>query len=371
MPQSKKLHKFILSGGGTGGHIYPAVAIADEIKKRLPNAEILFVGAQDKMEMKKVPQAGYPIEGLWISGIQRSNLLANFSFPFKLVSSLWNARKIIHRFRPDACIGTGGFASGPLMWAAAQKGIPVMVQEQNSFPGITNKLLKNKAFAICTAYDNMESFFPKDKVYLTGNPIRANLFENLKDKASAKKDFNINPNKPVILSVGGSLGARTLNNAWLSGFKDLIEEDIQLIWQTGKLEFNKISNNSHLKNKNIHITEFIYNMKEAYAAADIIVSRAGAMAISELCLVGKPTLLVPFPFAAEDHQTKNAQNLTSHQAAIMITDQQAPELLVKNCLELVKNKEKQEGLATNLRKLAKANATKDIVDILFKKLNIN
>ena len=370
-PKSKTLHKFILSGGGTGGHIYPAIAIADEIKNRLPDADILFVGAKDKMEMEKVPKAGYPIKGLWISGIQRSNMLGNLSFPFKLASSLYNARKIIKSFKPTATIGTGGFASGPIMWAAAQSGIPVLVQEQNSYPGITNKLLKNKAFAFCTAYDGMGSYFPADKIHLTGNPIRNNLFNDLPEQSEAKKAFNLNPNKPVILSVGGSLGSRTLNNAWKNGINKVVSEDVQLIWQTGKLDFEGIKKNQELQKENIHITDFIYDMRKAYAAADIIISRAGAMAISELCLIGKPTILVPFPFAAEDHQTKNAENLVAHMAAKMISDKEAPQDLVNESILLIKDEARQKILSENILKMAKPNATKDIVDILFTQLNID
>lgn len=371
MKKSSKISpKIILSGGGTGGHIYPAIAIANEIKARFPQADILFVGAKDKMEMEKVPKAGYPIEGLWISGIQRSNKLKNLSLPLKVASSLWNARKIIKNFKPDVVIGTGGFASGPIMYAAAQKGIPVLIQEQNSFPGITNKLLKNKAFAICTAYDKMENYFPKEVVHQTGNPIRTDLFTNLPEQRSAKEKFGLNPNKTVILSVGGSLGSRTLNNAWMNGIQKLVDDDIQLIWQTGKLEWNKINSIESLKHKLIHSTEFIYEMNQAYAAADVIVSRAGAMAISELTLIGKPTILVPFPFAAEDHQTKNAQNLVDHDAAKMITDKEAPEHLVNTAITLIENKNEQEILSQNIKKLAKPNATSDIVDLVERKLKV-
>lgn len=369
-PISKKLPKFILSGGGTGGHIYPAIAIADEIKMRIPDAEILFVGAKNKMEMEKVPKAGYHIRGLWISGIQRNNIIANASFPFKLMSSLYNAKKIINEFQPIATIGTGGFASGPIMWAAAQKNIPVLVQEQNSYPGITNKLLKNKAFAICTAYDGMEKYFPIEKIHFTGNPIRNDICNHLPKQAEAKKHFGLDPNKPVVLSIGGSLGAKTLNSAWKEGLSKLIKEDIQLIWQTGKSDYKEIQKEPIAKHHGIHLTEFIYDMKKAYAAADIIVSRAGAMAISELCLVGKPTILVPFPYAAENHQTKNAENLVGHMAAKMIADAEAQKELVTETIDLVKNKEVQNILEENILSLAKPNATKEIVNILFNHLKL-
>ena len=363
--------RIILSGGGTGGHIYPAIAIADEIRNRFPVAEILFVGAEDKMEMEKVPKAGYKIEGLWISGLQRDSMLKNITLPFKLISSLAASFRIIKRFRPDMVIGTGGFASGPVMYAAAKKGIPVLIQEQNSFPGITNKLMKNKAFAICTAYDNMEKFFPKENVHHTGNPIRSELFTNLDDQRAAKERFGLDPDKPLILSVGGSLGSRTLNNAWLEGIDDITENGIQLLWQTGKTDWERLHNDKNLKNTLIHLTEFIYNMNYAYAAADVIVSRAGAMAISELTLIGKPVILVPFPYAAEDHQTKNAENLVNHGAALMITDNEANEKLTETAIELIQNKEKQENLRRNIQQLAKPNATKDIVDLVVTKLNLN
>lgn len=369
MKSFKTSPKIILSGGGTGGHIYPAIAIANEIKNRYPQADVLFVGAKDKMEMEKVPKAGYPIKGLWISGIQRSNMLKNISLPFKVVSSLMDSFKIIKEFKPDVVIGTGGFASGPIMYAAAQKKIPVLIQEQNSFPGITNKLLKDKAFAVCTAYDSMERFFPKDVIHHTGNPIRNELFTNLPEQKLAKEKFGLNPENPVILSVGGSLGSRTLNNAWTEGIEKVISNDVQLIWQTGKLEWNKIDSNQSLKHELIHATEFIYGMNEAYAAADVIVSRAGAMAISELTLIGKPTILVPFPFAAEDHQTKNAESLVNHNAAKMITDTQVPEMLVSIAIELIKNREEKEILSKNIKALAKPNATSNIVDLVEEKLN--
>lgn len=369
--QSKKSPKFILSGGGTGGHIYPAIAIANELKARFPYAQFLFVGAENRMEMQKVPKAGYDIKGLNISGIQRDNLLKNFSLPFKIINSLLKANQIIKDFKPDMVIGTGGYASGPTMWVAAQKGIPVLIQEQNSFPGITNKLLKNKAFAICTAYDGMQNYFPQEKTHLTGNPIRSDLFSNLPDQKESKEKFGLNPDKPAILSVGGSLGARTLNNTWTKNFKDLIDNDIQLIWQTGQLEWNKINSIEELKHPNIHITEFIYDMNIAYAAADIIVSRAGAMAISELTLIGKPIVLVPLPTAAEDHQTKNAQNLVNHKAAKMVEDKNAQSHLIKTTIELSQNKFEKEELSSNIKKLAKPNSAKDIVDIIVDKLKTN
>lgn len=372
MKKSSKISpKIILSGGGTGGHIYPAIAIANEIKSRFPQADILFVGAQNKMEMEKVPKADYPIKGLWISGINRGKMLDNASLPFQIIDSLWNSRKIIKDFKPDLAIGTGGFASGPLLYMAAQNNIPVLIQEQNSFPGITNKLLKNKAFAICTAYEGMENHFPAEKIHLTGNPIRSELFMNLMDKDEAKEKLGFNPNQPLILSVGGSLGSRTLNNSWTSGVQKLMDQNIQLLWQTGKLEWNKIKDNANLKHPFIQSVEFIYEMNLAYAAADIIISRAGAMAISELSLVSKPCILIPFPYAAEDHQTKNAQNLVDKNAAKMILDKNAENELVNTAIDLIQDFETQKTLKENIRKLAKPNATKNIVDLIEKKLNEN
>lgn len=368
MKQSSRISpKIIISGGGTGGHIYPAIAIADEIKRRLPEADILFVGAEGKMEMEKVPKAGYKIIGLPIAGINRGNLLANFSFPVKLIKSLSKAAKIVREFQPDIAVGTGGYASGPLLKRASNKGIRIVIQEQNSFPGITNKLLAKSAAAICTAYEGI-SQFPVEKVYHTGNPIRSELFQNLPDKNKAVESFGLNPDKMVILSVGGSQGSRTLNNAWLEGLDEIQKNDVQLIWQTGKLEYEKIKNETGNDLKGIHISEFIYNMQDAYAAADIIVSRAGAMAISELCLIGKPLILVPFPFAAEDHQTKNADSLVEKGAAIMYKDYEVPQKLVNAALDLAQNENHRNELSGNIRKLGKPNATKEIVDIILNQI---
>lgn len=367
MKLSKTSPKIIISGGGTGGHIYPAIAIADEIKRRLPEAQILFVGALGKMEMEKVPKAGYEIKGLPISGFDRGNWMSNFKFPFKLIKSLTLAGKILKEFKPDVAIGTGGFASGPLLWKAAQAKIPVVIQEQNSFPGITNKLLKDKAAAICVAYEGIDQF-PADKVVYTGNPIRAEIFQQLQNREEAVRSFGLDPSKKVILSVGGSQGSRTLNNGWKASLEKLQGEEVQLIWQSGKLDFTNLKDELGENLNGIHLTEFIYDMKTAFAAADLIVSRAGAMAISELCLVGKPMILVPFPFAAEDHQTKNAQALVDKNAALMLTDTQVPNQLVDTALSLLKNPEQQKTLSENLQKLGKPNATKEIVDILIRQI---
>ena len=367
MKLSKTSPKIIISGGGTGGHIYPAIAIADEIKNRLPDSEILFVGALGKMEMEKVPKAGYQIKGLPISGIDRGNLLSNLSFPLKLQKSLKLAKKILKEFKPDIAIGTGGFASGPLLWQASKQGIPVVIQEQNSFPGITNKLLKNRAEAICVAYEGI-SQFPAEKVHYTGNPIRSEIFKNLSNREQAIHSYGLDPEKKTILSIGGSQGSRTLNNAWKSDLKKLQDVGVQLIWQTGKLDFDKIKTELDGDLKGIHITEFIYDMKTAFSAADLIVSRAGAMAISELSLVGTPLILVPFPFAAEEHQTKNANALVDKNAACMLTDSQASTELVNTALDLIQDTNRQSLLSENLIRMGKPNATKEIVDILLSKI---
>src|SRR5690606_31636143 len=291
----------------------------------------------------------------------------NLSFPLKLQKSLKLAKRIIKEFKPDIAIGTGGYASGPLLWQASRQGIPVVIQEQNSFPGITNKLLKNRAAAICVAYDGILQF-PKNKTHHTGNPIRSEIFQNLTNRDVALNSFGLDVHKKTILSIGGSQGSRTLNNAWKEGLQKIQDADVQLIWQTGKLDYEKIKNEVPNDLKGIHITEFIYDMKTAFAAADVIVSRAGAMAISELSLVGKPVILVPFPFAAEDHQTKNAQALVKENAAMMFTDTEAATQLVQATLELVRNEEKQVSLSANLKKLGKPNATKEIVEILLSQI---
>lgn len=363
---STKSHKYIISGGGTGGHIYPAIAIADEIKRREPDAEFLFVGANNKMEMQKVPQAGYAIQGLWISGLSRKLSFDLVKFPFKVISSLYNSRKIIKNFKPDVVIGTGGFASGPILYMAEIQGIPTLLQEQNSYPGVTNKKLAKKANAICVAYEGLDKIFKSDKVRLTGNPVRAGVFQNLPTKEEALEFFGLEKGKKTILSVGGSLGSRNKNNAWKAQIEKIKNTNVQLIWQTGSADYQSLKSNSDLQADNIKIVEFIYEMKMAYAAADIIVSRAGAIAISELCLVGKPVVLMPLPWAAEDHQTKNAEALVKENAALMVKDVVANEELVPTVLSLMHDESRLEQMGENIKKLGKPNATKDIVDEVFK-----
>jgi UDP-N-acetylglucosamine--N-acetylmuramyl-(pentapeptide) pyrophosphoryl-undecaprenol N-acetylglucosamine transferase len=345
--------RIIISGGGTGGHIFPAIAIANALKKLDPSVEILFVGALGRMEMEKVPAAGYEIIGLDIQGIQRKSIIKNLQFPIKLINSVRKALKIIEDFKPDAAVGVGGYASGPLLYAASIKGIPTLIQEQNSYAGITNKWLGKKAKKICVAYDGMEQFFPVDKLIKTGNPIRKDSVNIAGKHMQALELFKLSPTKKTILVTGGSLGARTLNNSILGGLDKIIEADVQLVWQTGKFYYKdiiaRLGENYH---PNIRIMEFVNRMDLAYAAADIIISRAGAGTIAELCVVKKPVILVPSPNVAEDHQTKNALALVHDNAAIFVADRDAEAKLIDKALELLNDKDKQKTIATNIGKLA-------------------
>ena len=363
----KKL-KFILTGGGTGGHIYPALAIANELKLRFPDAEFLFVGAQDKMEMQKVPQAGYKIEGLWIAGLQRKITLQNAMFPFKLISSLWKSRKILKNFNPDVVIGTGGFASGPLLQMANSLNIPTVIQEQNSFPGITNKLLSKKANKICVAYENLDRFFPKDKIILTGNPVRQDLLEVNSKRNEALDYFKLDESKKTLLVLGGSLGSRRINQLIASQIDFITNQNIQIIWQCGKLYFDEYSKNpSIVKVGNaVQVTAFIDRMDLVYAAADIIISRAGASSVSELCLVGKPTVFIPSPNVAEDHQTKNANAIVEKKGAILIKESELDEKFQSIFSNLIQDTNLQNELSQNIKKLAKPSATIDIVNEIVK-----
>ncbi len=357
---SKKL-KVIISGGGSGGHIYPAIAIANALKKQRSAIDILFVGAKGKMEMEKVPKAGFPIEGLWISGFHRKLTLRNLSFPFKLISSLWKARKILKRFQPDVVIGVGGFASGPTLEMASRRGIPILVQEQNSYAGITNKLLAKKADRICTGYQNMERFFPKDKLKWTGNPVRADIRELAHLKEKGLKHFNLDPNKKTILLFGGSLGAKTLNEAMAANTEILQEhKEIQVIWQAGSLYIEAYQSTATAKLSNVQIRAFLDRMDLAYAAADVVICRAGALTISELCMVGKPAILIPSPNVAEDHQTKNALALVENEAAILVEDQQAKQRMIPEAIHIMSNDELKNKLSQNVRQLEKPNAAMDI-----------
>lgn len=358
-----KKPRFIISGGGTGGHIYPAVAIANELKSRFPEAEFLFVGAKDKMEMQKVPQAGYAIKGLWISGIQRKLTLDNAMFPFKLVSSMWNSFRIIKSFKPDVVIGTGGFASGAVLKLASLLNIPTVIQEQNSYPGITNKLLAKKANKICVAYENLERFFPKDKMILTGNPVRQDLI-NEASKSEAIAYFKLDANKKTLLVLGGSLGARRINQLIEKELDFLLSQNIQIIWQCGKLYLNDYS--KYNEKDNVQVVAFIDRMDLVYAAADVVISRSGASSVSELCIVGKPTIFIPSPNVAEDHQTKNAKAISDKNGAILIRESELETQFENVFSDLISNQSKQSELSQNIKKLAKPNATKDIVEEIMK-----
>lgn len=371
--------RVLLSGGGTGGHIFPAVAIADEIKKRYPNAEFLFIGANGKMEMEKVPQAGYKIVGVDIAGFDRGNILSNFKLPFKLLSSLSKAKKVIKDFKPDFAVGTGGFASGPALYAASLLGIPTFIQEQNAHAGVTNKILSKKAKAVFTAYPKVEGF-PQEKIKFLGNPIRQSIVTGMTETASAKEKLGLDKDKLTILSVGGSLGSRTLNNGWQDNLDKITERGYQLIWQTGRsplISEGGITAKGELKTRQdnalspsgergLLMQGFISDMPLAYSAADVIVSRAGAIAISELAVAKKPVLLVPFPFAAEDHQTKNAQTLVEKNAARMVKDSEMQEKFLPTLLELCENEGLRTEMTANLEFFAKPNAAQKIVDEIIK-----
>jgi UDP-N-acetylglucosamine--N-acetylmuramyl-(pentapeptide) pyrophosphoryl-undecaprenol N-acetylglucosamine transferase len=360
-----KTYKFIISGGGTGGHIFPAISIADGLKERYPDCEILFVGAEHKMEMEKVPAVGYAIEGLPVAGFHRGEIWRNLSFPLKLLRSMMKARKIVTSFRPDCVVGVGGYASGPVLRVATNKGLPTVIQEQNSFAGVTNKILARKVDKICVAYDKMERFFPAEKIVFTGNPIRSNLVEGQKNVKEATEFFQVDESKPTLLIVGGSLGARSINDSLLAQFDALKDSGIQVIWQTGKFYYKSIS--EKLEGKlpdHIHLMEFIPRMDLAYAVADLVISRAGAGTISELCLVGKPSILVPSPNVAEDHQTRNAMALVEKDAAVLVKDSEAKETLVPEALKLIADKIELEKLAANSTKMALPNATRDIVEVI-------
>jgi UDP-N-acetylglucosamine--N-acetylmuramyl-(pentapeptide) pyrophosphoryl-undecaprenol N-acetylglucosamine transferase len=359
--KSKKTHRIIIAGGGTGGHVFPAIAIANELKASLGEVEILFVGATGKLEMVKVPEAGYEIIGLPISGFQRSLSIRNLMFPLRLVYSLVRSFFILMKFKPSVAIGVGGYASGPILYIASLMGIPTVVQEQNSYPGMTNKLLAKRASKICVAYNGMDKFFKPEKLVLTGNPVRKEILEASMDREEAKGYFGLDTSKPLILAIGGSLGARTINESLFSGLDTLYHHSYQLLWQCGQLyygEFSKQINQS--VHPNVQLVEFIKKMDIAYAAADIIISRAGALSISELCLIGKPVILVPSPNVAEDHQTKNAQALESVGAAMMVADVESRKSLVTTAIQLLEDEEKMEALADAIKLLAAPDATKRI-----------
>ena len=355
------MKRFIISGGGTGGHIFPAIAIADELKRRLPDAEILFVGAKDRMEMQKVPQAGYPIEGLWISGLQRKLSWQNLLFPLKFISSLLKSRSIIKRFKPDAVIGTGGFASGAVVKVAGQMGIPTFIQEQNSYAGITNKMLAKNAHKICVAYDAMEQFFPKEKIVKTGNPIRDGLLNIAEYRSEGLSYFHLDSQQKTLLVLGGSLGARRINQLIEQQLPLFEQLGVHVLWQCGKLYYEEYKK---YNSEQVRVLAFIDRMELAYAAADVIISRAGASSVSELCVVGKPVIFIPSPNVAEDHQTKNARAIADKQAAILLRENELNEQFANTFSKLIADEAQQEALSTHIKDLAQPNATKDIVNLI-------
>ncbi|MFM2268403.1 MAG: undecaprenyldiphospho-muramoylpentapeptide beta-N-acetylglucosaminyltransferase [Bacteroidota bacterium] len=367
--------KIIISGGGTGGHIFPAVAVADELKRRNPDCEILFVGAQGKMEMERVPKAGYKIEGLPIQGLQRKisfqNILKNLQLLYKLPLSLWKMRRILTQFQPDVVVGFGGFASAPTMRAAAKRGIPTVLQEQNSYAGVTNKLSAQRAAAICVAYENMSRFFPSEKILETGNPVRQEVWQR-SEKTAALSHFGLSDKKKTIFVVGGSLGAKTLNWAieknadWLKN-----REDVQVLWQCGRLYEAEFAALTAAKLPNVKLLTFVDRMDLAYSAADVVISRAGALSISELCLVGVPTILVPSPNVSEDHQTKNAMALVEKNAAVLVRDVHASEEMLQKAGEILDNPTLQQSLRQQILTLGKPNAARDIAQVVEKTANLS
>lgn len=364
MKNNNRKMNFLVSGGGTGGHIFPALSIAGEIKRRFPDANILFVGALGRMEMEKVPAAGYEIIGLPVYGFDRKNLFKNIKVLYHLAKSIRMAKKILRDFKPDIAIGVGGYASGPMLKAAQKAGIPTLLQEQNSYAGVTNKLLAKNATSICVAYEGMERFFPAHKIVMTGNPVRANLLNCTTSRQDAVKSFGLDPDKRTILIIGGSLGARTVNDSVIGGLEEIGKhQDVQVIWQSGKIYDERCSAALAASGvKNVIQSPFISNMDIAYRAADLVVSRAGASSISELQLLGKASILVPSPNVAEDHQTKNALALANRNAAIMVTDADAPQRLVSTMLQTVANTELIASLETNVKAMALNNAAEKIVD---------
>lgn len=360
---NERPYRLIISGGGTGGHIFPAIAIANEFRERYPDTDILFVGAQGRMEMTRVPDAGYKIKGLWISGLQRKLTLSNLLFPLKVVISFFDARKIVRSFKPNAVIGTGGYASGPIMMAATEAKVPTVIQEQNSFAGLANKQVAGKVNRICVAYDGMEKYFPAGKIVLTGNPVRKDILTASGKREQGLKHFGFNESNRTLLIVGGSLGARTINESVITGLQKLVDAGIQVIWQTGKGYYDSYKARlGQLDLTRIRVQDFVREMDLAYGAADVVISRSGAIAVSELCIARKPCILVPSPNVAEDHQTKNAMALVSKGAAVLVTDRDAAQKLVDEALKLIFDERRCEELRKNIGSLARPDATRDIVN---------
>jgi UDP-N-acetylglucosamine--N-acetylmuramyl-(pentapeptide) pyrophosphoryl-undecaprenol N-acetylglucosamine transferase len=352
-------YKFILSGGGTGGHIYPAIAIANELKRRFPDAGFLFVGAKDRMEMEKVPQAGYEIKGLWISGLQRKLSWKNLLFPIKVIHSLIEARNIVNKFKPDVVIGTGGFASGPVLQVASRKGIPCLLQEQNSYAGITNKLLAGKVEKVCVAYKGMEKFFPESKIVFTGNPVRTSLVKLPEEAGPSYEYFGLDPKKKTLLVLGGSLGSRRINQLIESQLAYFSSSNLQLVWQCGSMYYEQYK---HLASESVKVHGYLNQMEYGYRIADIIISRSGAGSVSELCTVGRPVLFIPSPNVAEDHQTKNAMALVKEGAAVMVAEKELDKQFGKVFEELMRSESKRQELGRNIKRLALPRATEHIVD---------
>ena len=356
-------YRFIISGGGTGGHIFPAISIANELKARYPGSEFLFVGAQGRMEMERVPQAGYAIEGLPVQGFDRKHLWRNFKVLVNLVRSTRRARRIVRDFRPDVAIGVGGYASAPTLKAAAEQGVPCLLQEQNADAGVTNQVLASKAARICVAYEGMERFFPKDKIVLTGNPVRQDLFRTAPRAPEAYAYFGLDPAKPTLLVVGGSLGARTLNRSVMAHLGDLAQSGVQVVWQTGKFYIDEARRAAEpYARPGLVVTDFVSRMDYAYAVADLVVSRAGAGSISELCLLAKPVILVPSPNVAEDHQTKNAMALVEKDAALYVKDADAPAQVIGLAVKTVADDARLASLGANIKKLALPDSADVIAD---------
>jgi UDP-N-acetylglucosamine--N-acetylmuramyl-(pentapeptide) pyrophosphoryl-undecaprenol N-acetylglucosamine transferase len=354
-------YRILISGGGTGGHIFPAIAIADQIREWHPDTRFLFVGARGRMEMEKVPAAGYDIEGLWISGLQRRLTLGNLLFPVKVAHSLLKARGILRKFKPQVVVGVGGYASGPLLWAATGMKIPALIQEQNSYAGITNRMLAKRVDRICVAYEGMDRYFPGAKIVVTGNPVRKDLQSAGSKRAEAMTFFGLDPGKKTLLAIGGSLGARTINRSILSGLPLLRQSGVQLIWQCGRFYYGEMKAAIEgADNRHIHLREFIREMDLAYAAADVVLARAGALSVSELCLTGKPSILVPSPNVAEDHQTKNARALVQLGAARMIPDAESEQRLLAEALQLLADERGRRVLSQNISAQARPGAAEQI-----------
>ncbi len=357
----------MISGGGTGGHIYPAIAIAQSLQQMLKEVEILFVGAKGKMEMQKVPEAGFKIEGLWISGLQRRLTIKNLLFPIKVIASLFKANSLLKKFKPDAVVGVGGYASGPLLFVANSKGVPTVIQEQNSYAGLTNKWLSKRADRICVAYPEMDRYFPADKLVLTGNPVRSNLELDQSKRAEAFRFFGLDEKKQTLLVIGGSLGARTINESVLKGIARIQAKDIQLIWQTGAFYYDELKEQVQ-ENENIRIMAFLKEMHYGYAVADAVISRAGALSIAELMLTGKASILVPSPNVAEDHQTKNAMALVKQEAALLVKDAESREKLVDKAIDLLADKKKRKQLSESIHQMALKDASgriaKEIIELI-------